>query len=696
MQGAQPAGGGDGVTPRSVLDALPRAIIVCDASGQILIWNTVAEELYGWAEAEVVGRPVLEVLSSPDSPASTTLLAQAASGESFVGERTIVGRDGVTRRVLAHTNPIRDDSGRVVAVLSVTEDLSGERQFERQASELAAHLKLALEAGGLGTWHWDMESGVTRWDERLEALFGLPPGGFDGTYETWMRMIHPDDRGEVQRIVDEALADRSPYHLEFRVLWPDGTERWLASTGSVTVDERGEPAGTIGCVADTTERAQAQLERDRATRAALELAEYERVHRERFEYLNQVNEVLSVSGSVEEIMANVTRTAVPRLGDWCAIHVLPITGSPIPDVEISHVDPAMVAYARELQERFPYDPQAPNGIPHVIRTGQPEFYPDITQEVIEGLGADEERLAVIEQLALRSAIAVPLIKRGRVLGAIQLVMSSSGRRYTEEDLALVQAVAARVAASIENRRLTERQALIAKTLQNSLLPDELPSIPGVEIAVRYWAAGVATDVGGDFYDVFDLGEKSWAAVIGDVCGTGPAAAALTGLARHSIRMSAWNGNGPAEVVRWLNHAIRQTRTDSFITTLYAEMRRHDAGVELTFASGGHPRPVVLKASGSVSVVPTSGALLGVFDKVSCEPVEVVLEPGDCIVLYTDGVTDLSPPDHLTEEDLAALVARSAAGTAEEVAERIHDELERIRPINDRHDDIALMVMHVEG
>ena len=286
---------------------------------------------------------------------------------------------------------------------------------------------------------------------------------------------------------------------------------------------------------DVTERAERALELARLAADAAAAAEGERVQRERVEFFAAIHEALSTVPDRRELMAKVTRAAVPRLGDWCAIHLL-VPGEVVPEVEIAHVDPTMAAYARELQERFPYDPQARVGVPHVIRTVQTEFYPEIDREVMANLDATEEEVAIIEQLALRSSITVPLVKRGRVFGAMQFVMSSSSRRYTSDDVMLANAVAGRIAATLENRRLHEVQRDIAETLQRSLLPASLPDIPGLEVAVRYWAAGEGSTVGGDFYDLFAITDDTWAVVIGDVCGTGPRAASLTGLdAAHDPR-----------------------------------------------------------------------------------------------------------------------------------------------------------------
>src|SRR5690606_30206979 len=150
-----------------------------------------------------------------------------------------------------------------------------------------------------------------------------------------------------------ALARRGSYRVEHRAVWPDGTVRWLAGTGSVTVDDDGEPTGTIGCVYDATEGVELRRQQARAAQEAQALADQERINRERLEFLNEINAVLTNAADSHEVMVNTVWAVVPRLGDWCAVHVVPEEGG-APEVEIGHVDPEMVRFARELQERFPY------------------------------------------------------------------------------------------------------------------------------------------------------------------------------------------------------------------------------------------------------------------------------------------------------------------------------------------------------
>ena len=379
-----------------------------------------------------------------------------------------------------------------------------------------------------------MATGATVWDARLEELFGLEPGGFRGSFDHWVELLHPDDAPEVLRILQEAVDTKGRYSVEHRVVWPDRSVHWLQGSGQVMVDEAGQVTGSIGCTRDVTSQKEADQELQRLALEAVEAAEHERVHRERLEFLTRINEALAAARTRREVMTNVVWATVPRLGDWCSIYVLPHEDAREPDVEIAHVDPAMLIQARAFQDRFPYDPDAPRGVARVIRTGESIFHPVLDDEALRVPGNSEGQLDAVHTLGFRSTIGVPLLRSGRVLGALLLVTSGPGRGYTEDDLVLARVVASRIASSLDNLRLTDEQRRIASTLQASLLPGRLPEIPGVRVAVRYWAAGSGIDVGGDFYDLFAVSDGVWAVVMGDVCGTGPEAAAVTALARHSL------------------------------------------------------------------------------------------------------------------------------------------------------------------
>jgi PAS domain S-box-containing protein len=211
--------------------------------------------------------------------------------------------------------------------------------------------------------------------------------------------------------------------------------------------------------------------------ASSELAEAERALRERLEFLNEVNRVLATTVDRRDVMRAVTTAAVPRLGDWCSIHVFFEHDAGVPEVEVAHADPAMVDHARELQERFPYDPDAPTGVPAVVRTRESEFVAEITEEMLAGTDLPDGTLDVVRTPHLHSVITVPLIKWDRVLGAMQFVLAGRNRRYDQDDLTLAEAIAGRVASSLENHRLMEQQKGIAQPCSGACCRRRFPTSP---------------------------------------------------------------------------------------------------------------------------------------------------------------------------------------------------------------------------
>src|SRR2546430_1245067 len=193
------------------------------------------------------------------------------------------------------------------------------------------------------------------------------------------------------------------------------------------------------------------------------------------------------------------------------------------------------------------------------------------QPAREAPGRDGEHLALLRGLGFESAMVVPLTARGRTFGAITFVSSESGRTYEPEDLALAEALASRAAQAVDNARLYQERAHVARALQQSLLPQRFPRIEWCEVGARYRAAGEG-EVGGDFYDLFESSDRAFFAVIGDVQGKGPEAAALTGLCRYTIRAAASSERNPSRILRTLNQAILREATERFATVALLRMQ----------------------------------------------------------------------------------------------------------------------------
>ena len=234
-----------------------------------------------------------------------------------------------------------------------------------------------------------------------------------------------------------------------------------------------------------------------------------------------------------------------------------------------------------------------------------------------------------------------------------------------------------LAAVTRQRRNAERAAQrMAATLQDSLLAPDLPRLPDVETAAYYRAAGRDQRVGGDFYDLFQAGDGSWALTIGDVCGKGSRAAAMTALARYTLRAVASREHRPSRVLSLLNEAIVWQRGgEELCTVTYVRLDLGGPTAELTVSSSGHPLPIVVRADGDVEQVGEPGLLLGVEPEVYPSEIGVVLHPGDALVLYTDGLTDAFAPHHIVSvPELKGVLAACAGLSPKEIVERVEREL----------------------
>ncbi|HEX2088601.1 MAG TPA: SpoIIE family protein phosphatase [Actinomycetota bacterium] len=415
---------------------------------------------------------------------------------------------------------------------------------------------------------------------------------------------------------------------------------------------------------------------------------------ERQRFLAEASSVLAKSLDFHETLTTVARLAVPRLADWCAVSIREDDGT-VSQLAVAHVDPTKVEQAKALAERYPPDPDSPYGVHAVLRSGQSQLIREIPESMLQAAAKDEEHLRLLRELNLRSAMSVPMIARGKALGVISFISAESDHLYDESDLQLAEDLARRAAIAVDNARLFEERSYVARTLQQSLLPPKLPSVPGVELASLYRPAGEAFEVGGDFYDVFPSTGRTWAVVIGDVCGKGPDAASVTGLARHTIRAAAAEESRPSRILQTLNDAVLQQRTDhTFCTVAYVRMKSAHGGIALDVCCAGHPLPMILRADGAVEAVGAEGTLLGIFPDPELADRAGRLRPGDALVLYTDGLTDQHGPEgRLGRKGIEDALASSAGLDAASIAA----SLERAvmsgngQPLQD---DVALLVVRV--
>ncbi len=374
-------------------------------------------------------------------------------------------------------------------------------------------------------------------------------------------------------------------------------------------------------------------------------------------FLADASDLLAGTLDPDMVPAIISQIVVPRLATWCAVYTWSNGGGPQRPAYLWHTDERRIDELREELAAVQI-PQAGGSM----------------------------------QLADSQVLVIPLLARGRTLGAMCL-----GRpdRFTEDVLQYAEDIGRRAALALDNALLYATQAAANRALQRSLLPpDEPGEIPGLDPAVVYEPAGETNEVGGDFYDLFAAGEKSWRFAVGDVCGTGPEAAAVTGLARHTLRLLAREGYGVAAVLDRLNQAILEEGDRArFLTLLHGEITPGPSGLNVSMVSAGHPEALRLRPSGVVETVVTSQSLLGVFPEATFKAEVVHLDPGDVLLAVTDGVTERRRDGRLLDDDagLAKLLAECVGLSARAVAERIRRAVQDFAP-EPSADDMAIVVL----
>lgn len=293
---------------------------------------------------------------------------------------------------------------------------------------------------------------------------------------------------------------------------------------------------------------------------------------------------------------------------------------------------------------------------------------------------DGSRLPVLVNAVLeRDESGAPVVIRTAVFDATE-------RREYEREL---------LRAKSRAEESEARARALAQTLQQTLIPPTPPQIPGLSVAAAYRPAGDGSEVGGDFYDVFALAKEEWVVVIGDVRGKGVEAAVITALARYTLRAAAVDRSSPAETLAMLNDVLLQHETERFCTVACVRLRRRPEGWTAQLAVGGHPLPLLRRTDGTVEAVGTPGSLLGVVAEPDLTDTVVTLQPGELLLLFTDGVTEARTNGDLYGDARLVRRLRGGGSTAEAVVATILDDVLSYQEGQAR-DDIALVAVGAPG
>ncbi|HYY21189.1 MAG TPA: SpoIIE family protein phosphatase [Thermoleophilaceae bacterium] len=683
----------------AILASALDCVITMDHEGRVVEFNRAAERAFGYRQDDVVGRELAELIVPP---ALRERHRRALLRYLETGRGTILGR-----RV--ELTGLRADDSEFPVEVTVTR-VGGQSPplFTGYLRDITERKRVEDEREALLRREQESRLNATRARDQLEAIVGgiadavtavAPDGRLLFANEAAVRTLGYSSVEELLASdAEELLARFEMWDETGRPLPPErlpgrrafrgeeaeeairyrnretGEARWSLVKATPIFDEDGRVEMAINLIEDITEHKRSEHEQA---------------------FLSESSRLLASSLDPDEVLERIAELAVPDIADWCAVEVRREHGA-IEQVALTHADPDLLRFAHELQERYPPDPNAPTGAPNVLRTGRSELYTELPDELLEQAAVDEEHLRLIRRLGLRSAMVVPLIARGRTLGALTFVSGASGRRFTERDLGLAEELGRRCANALENARIYSERDYIAQTLQQSLLPAELPSIPGLEAAARFRPTGGGMQVGGDFYDLFETGEHGWTVVVGDVCGKGPDAAAVTALARYTLRAAAMRARVPSRNLWMLNEALLRQRQDlRFCTVACAYFEPTVGGTRVLVASGGHPLPLILRHDGAVEPFGEHGTLLGVLPDPDLHDQTTVLGPGDALIFYTDGVIEArGPGGALSEERLHEVLAASAGLDAEAVAARIESAVLAAQGGGPPRDDVAVLVLRL--
>ncbi|MEU3399667.1 SpoIIE family protein phosphatase [Streptomyces filamentosus] len=706
------------------------AVVQIDRDGAITSWSEDAEELFGYAPEQVTGKPLGDLAAWPHTPGIGTGLAEALRLSRWEGSYGLRRSDGRVIPVYASHLRVRDAEGEpsTVCLLVREEERAVLQTPQRPAADPGAESRATdpFEVFIGSPAPDDLDGLLQRTVERArdmldgDAAFLLLATDDETELEVRATTGLPAARQRFARVTVETGASRygsarMPAVHEDLAAVP-GAVPLLEGTGmrsvvTVPLKVEGRLTGSLGVAAESANRysneeaLRLQFAADRIALAveSARLGELERLRRGSLSFLVEASDLLAGTLDRDQTLALMAQMTVPTLATWCAVYTI---ADPASDPYLSYVlheDEDRIDGLKDLLGSIaPPDPVPTPGARLWTAPGDAAHRAALAASAreLDNLGSPLSS-GIDTALATAGAVAgetvvLPLVARNRVIGMLTLGRPAEDH-FRQEILELAEDLSRRAALALDNARLYSERNAISQSLQRSLLPPDLPKIPGVEVDVIYRAAGEGNEVGGDFYDVFPIRENVYGFAIGDVCGTGPEAAAVTGLARHALRLLAREGFGGPAVLERLNTAILDEGARSrFLTLLYGELHpQADGSAVLKVVCAGHPLPLRLRPDGTVTPAAEPQPLLGVMEDLELSEETFTLAPGDVLLCVTDGVTERREGTRMLGDDGLAEALKTCTGlTAGAVGGRILRAVERFAQAP-ASDDMAILTMRLQ-
>jgi len=473
-----------------------------------------------------------------------------------------------------------------------------------------------------------------------------------------------------------------------------GEIRWIQQTAVPDAwDERGRPQRVYAMFTDlTAQRRAAELLRERADLLARERtarAEADRAE-ERLGLLMRASALVAATRNRADLLDQLSRLAVPSLADYCVVF-LPTADGQLCASAASHTDPALASKLAALREH-PKPSTGPLLVQAAYTTGTTQLASDVSAD-LPSWAPGPELAEIAASVRPRSALAVPLLAGQQTLGVLVMGRYARRPRFASSDVAVVEEIAGRLAIGLANADTFAQEHAIAETLQRAVLPDTLPQVPGVDLAVRYLPGTEGANIGGDWYDAFPLAGGRIGLVTGDVAGHSIGSASIMGQARNWLRAYAVSNLSPGRVLRRTNVAFTRLLPDALASVGYAVL--DPAGGELSYANAGHPPPLVSTAGGQAEYLDVAAdTMLGACPSSRFTTRRRRLPAGAGLLCYTDGLIEDRSRD-ITEglADLAQALRRAAPGSAEQMCSAALTVLPRGAG---RADDVCLLAARLTG
>ncbi|MFF9500287.1 SpoIIE family protein phosphatase [Streptomyces sp. NPDC014656] len=670
-----------------LLDVIGVAAVVVDAAGRIVLWSPQAEGLFGYRADEALGQYVARLIVGEEHRAEAVRLfgEVLGRGTTWAGTFPVRHKDGSTREVEFRNMRLTDDLGDLYA-LGIAADRSAVARVE---TELALSDRL-VDQSPIGLAVLDTELRYALVNPALERFNGVPAARHLGRRPSEVLPLAAAEPLETaaRRVLESGVPLLGLQAMGTTPADPGGGEHaWSVSFYRLEA-AGGRVLGVAAWVVDVTERYRADAEADRSRRRLALVADASA----------RVGTTLEVERTADELASVV----VPALADVAAVDVLDsvlaLRRPGTPEEGPALFRALAVKAGHETEALSAADPPgsvalygADRLVTRCVHTGRPVLVARVGPDDLPRIARGPEAARQLARAGVHSYLAVPLIARGEVLGALDLKRDRHNPLpFDQDDVLLAVELAARAAVSIDNARWYQSVRNSAVTLQRSLLPGDPPARPGLEAAARYQPAQASSEVGGDWYDVIAVPGEKTALVVGDVMGSGIDAAATMGRLRTATRAFADLDLSPGQVLRHLDR-ITVGLEQSIATCLFAvhDPRRHRCRI----SNAGHLPPVRLPADGPAELVGLStGVPLGVGGG-TFRTTRVPFLPGDRLVLYTDGLIETR--DAPIDERLALLVALVDA-TRELSLEESCDQLLRELRRPGAPDDVALLIARSTG